>query len=77
MKTARRTSSFICWANQDADGTVRPTNVEGGADADIFVFDTDHGAYSMEASLSYGVMGGAFTRNINNLRSALCPAQVA
>ena len=51
--------------NQDADGTVRPTNVDGGADADIFVFDTDHGAYNMEASLSYGVMGGMFTRNIN------------
>lgn len=51
--------------NQDADGTVRPTDVDGGADADVFIFDTDHGAYSMEASLSYGVYGGAFTRNIN------------
>ena len=31
--------------NQDADGTVRPTDVDGGADADVFIFDTDHGAY--------------------------------
>ena len=51
--------------NQDADGTVRPTDVDGGADADVFIFDTDHGAYSMEASLSYGVWGGSITRNIN------------
>ena len=51
--------------NQDADGTLRPTNVEGGADADVYIFDTEHGAYNWEASLSYGVMGGAFTRNIN------------
>ncbi|WP_294517625.1 bacterial Ig-like domain-containing protein [uncultured Pseudoflavonifractor sp.] len=51
--------------NQDADGTLRPTNVEGGADADVYIFDTDHGAYNWEASLSYGVMGGMITRNIN------------
>ena len=51
--------------NQDADGTLRPTNVDGGADADVYIFDTDHGAYNWEASLSYGVMGGAITRNIN------------
>lgn len=61
--------------NQDANGTVRPTDVEGGADADIFVFDTDHGAYSMEASLSYGVMGGMFTRNINIYGQAYVPAK--
>ena len=61
--------------NQDADGTVRPTNVDGGADADVFVFDTDHGAYSMEASLSYGVMGGAFTRNINIYGQPYAPAK--
>ena len=61
--------------NQDADGTVRPTDVDGGADADIFVFDTDHGAYSMEASLSYGVMGGAFTRNINIYGQPYAPAK--
>ena len=61
--------------NQDADGTVRPTDVEGGADADVFVFDTDHGAYSMEASLSYGVMGGAFTRNINIYGQPYAPAK--
>lgn len=61
--------------NQDADGTVRPTDVEGGADADVFVFDTDHGAYSMEASLSYGVMGGAITRNINIYGQPYAPAK--
>ena len=61
--------------NQDADGTVRPTDVDGGADADIFVFDTDHGVYSMEASLSYGVMGGAFTRNINIYGQPYAPAK--
>lgn len=61
--------------NQDADGTVRPTDVDGGADADIFIFDTDHGAYSMEASLSYGVMGGAFTRNINIYGQPYAPAK--
>lgn len=31
----------------------------------MYVFDTDHGAYSLEASLSYGMCGGALTRNIN------------
>ena len=61
--------------NQDADGTVRPTDVDGGADADIFIFDTDHGAYSMEASLSYGVYGGAFTRNINIYGQPYAPAK--
>ena len=61
--------------NQDADGTVRPTDVEGGADADVFVFDTDHGAYSMEASLSYGVMGGMITRNINIYGQPYAPAK--
>lgn len=75
MKTARRTSSFICWATRTLTGTVRPTNVDGGADADVFVFDTDHGAYSMEASLSYGVMGGAFTRNINIYGQPYAPAK--
>ena len=61
--------------NQDADGTVRPTDVDGGADADVFIFDTDHGAYSMEASLSYGVYGGAFTRNINIYGQPYAPAK--
>ncbi len=46
-------------------GTTRPVNVEGGEDADVFIFDTNHGAYSLEASLSFGVFGGAITRNIN------------
>ena len=61
--------------NQDADGTVRPTNVDGGADADVFIFDTDHGAYSMEASLSYGVWGGSITRNINIYGQPYAPAK--
>lgn len=61
--------------NQDADGTVRPTDVDGGADADVFIFDTDHGAYSMEASLSYGVMGGRITRNINIYGQPYAPAK--
>lgn len=60
--------------NKDANGAIRPVNVEGGADADVFIFDTDHGAYSLEASLSYGVMGGAFTRNINIYGQQYTPA---
>lgn len=51
--------------SQNPDGTTIPTNVEKGADLDVYIFDTDHGAYDWEASLSYGVMGGAITRNIN------------
>lgn len=51
--------------NQELNGSTRATNVEGGADADVYIFDTDHGAYSWEASASYGVWGGAITRNIN------------
>lgn len=51
--------------SQNLDGTTIPTNVEKGADLDVYIFDTDHGAYDWEASLSYGVMGGAITRNIN------------
>jgi len=51
--------------NQNLDGSTVPTNVAGGADADVFVFDTDHGAYNWEASLSYGLYGGMMTRNIN------------
>ncbi len=51
--------------NQNLDGSTIPTNVEGGADADVFIFDTEHGAYNWEASLSYGLFGGMMTRNIN------------
>ena len=51
--------------NQNLDGSTVPTNVDAGADADIFVFDTEHGAYSWEASMSYGLWGGMMTRNIN------------
>ena len=54
---------------------MRPTNVDGGADADVFIFDTDHGAYSMEASLSYGVWGGSITRNINIYGQPYAPAK--
>lgn len=61
--------------NLDADGTVRPVNTEGGADADVYIFDTDHGAYNWEASLSYGVMGGGFTRNINIYGQTYAPVQ--
>ena len=46
-------------------GITRAVNVEGGEDADVFIFDTEHGDYTLEASLSYGVGGGTFTRNIN------------
>ncbi len=46
-------------------GVTRAVNVEGGEDADVFIFDTEHGDYTLEASLSYGVGGGTFTRNIN------------
>lgn len=61
--------------NKDADGTVRPVDVDGGADADIFIFETDHGAYNWEASMSYGVMNGMFTRNINIYGQVYTPAQ--
>lgn len=60
--------------DQDANGT-RPVNIEGGADADVFIFDTNHGAYSWEASMSYGVMGGMITRNINIYGQEYAPAQ--
>ena len=48
---------------------------DGGADADVFIFDTDHGAYSMEASLSYGVYGAVVTRNINIYGQPYAPAK--
>ena len=51
--------------NQNLDGSTVATNVDGGADADVYIFDTDHGSYSWEASLSYGLYGGMMTRNIN------------
>lgn len=46
-------------------GVTRAVNVEGGEDADVYIFDTNHGAYNYEASLSFGVFGGMITRNIN------------
>ena len=60
--------------NQNLDGSTVPTNVAGGADADVFVFDTDHGAYNWEASLSYGLYGGMMTRNINIYGQQYAPA---
>ena len=50
---------------QSTQGGTRAVNTDGGEDADIFIFDTEHGDYTLEASLSYGVSGGMFTRNIN------------
>lgn len=50
---------------QDTAGSTRAVNTEGGEDADVFIFDTEHGDYTYEASLSFGVSGGMFTRNIN------------
>lgn len=61
--------------NQNLDGSTVATNVAGGADADVFIFDTDHGAYSWEASLSYGLYGGFMTRNINIYGQEYAPAQ--
>ena len=49
----------------DSTGATRAVNTEGGEDADVFIFDTEHGDYTLEASLSFGLSGGAFTRNIN------------
>lgn len=60
--------------NQNLDGSTVPTNVSAGADADVFVFDTDHGAYNWEASLSYGLFGGMMTRNINIYGQEYAPA---
>lgn len=61
--------------NQNLDGSTIATNVAGGADADVFIFDTDHGAYNWEASLSYGLFGGMMTRNINIYGQEYAPAQ--
>lgn len=61
--------------NQNLDGSTIATNVAGGADADVFIFDTDHGAYNWEASMSYGLFGGMMTRNINIYGQEYAPAQ--
>ena len=58
---------------QDPDGSAVPTNLERGADADVFIFDTEHGAYSWTASLCYGFPGGY--RNINIYGQEYAPAQ--
>lgn len=61
--------------NQNLDGSTVATNVDGGADADVYIFDTDHGAYNWEASLSYGLYGGMMTRNINIYGQVYAKAQ--
>lgn len=61
--------------NQNLDGSTVPTNVERGADADVYIFDTDHGVYNWEASLSYGMYGGMMTRNVNIYGQEYTPAQ--
>lgn len=60
---------------QNLDGTTRATNPDGGEDADIHVFDTEHGDYSWEASFSLGLYGGAMTRNMNIYGQQYAPAQ--
>ena len=60
---------------QNLDGSTRATNPEGGEDADIHVFDTEHGDYSWEASFSLGLYGGAMTRNMNIYGQQYSPAQ--
>lgn len=59
--------------NQNLNGTTIPTMVEKGADADVYIFDTDHGAYKWEASLSYGM--GGMTRNVNIYGQEYTPAK--
>ena len=61
--------------NQDADGTVRPTNVEGGADADIFVFDTDLRRIQHGSQPELWRYGRCVHPQHQHLRSALCPCQ--
>ena len=60
---------------QNLDGTTRATNPDGGEDADIHVFDTEHGDYSWEASFSLGLYGGAMTRNMNIYGQQYAPVQ--
>lgn len=60
---------------QNADGSTRATNPDGGEDADIHVFDTEHGDYSWEASFSLGLYGGMMTRNMNIYGQQYAPAQ--
>ena len=58
---------------QALDGTTAATDVSRGADADVFIFDSNHSAYGWEASLSY--MMGFMTRNINIYGQEYAPAQ--
>jgi len=61
------------------NGMARATDVENGEDADIHIFDTDHGDYNWTASFCYGFQGGGglyvWTRNINIYGQAYTPAQ--
>ncbi len=59
----------------DAYGTCSPTPTEAGADADIQIFDTEHGDYSWEASFSYAYYYGSMTRNMNIYGQQYSPAQ--
>ncbi len=49
--------------SQDLDGNTAPTDVERGADDDVYIFDTEHGAYNWTASMSYNMSGTI--RNVN------------
>ena len=75
MNPVRKTLLFISpaiWMLTERSARSTP---KAGADADVYIFDTDHGAYNWEASLSYGVMGGGFTRNINIYGQTYAPVQ--
>lgn len=61
--------------SQSSDGSTRATNTDGGEDADIHIFDTEHGDYSWEASFSLGLYGGMMTRNMNIYGQLYSPAQ--
>ncbi len=57
------------------DGSIQEIDTAGGADADVFIFATEHGAYSWEASMSFSVMDNAFNRNVNIYGQEYVPAQ--
>lgn len=61
------------------NGATRATDTENGEDADIHIFDTDHGDYNWTASFCYGFQGSGglfiWTRNINIYGQAYTPAQ--
>ncbi len=59
----------------DSHGVCSPTPTDAGADADIQIFDTEHGDYNWEASFSYAYYYGAMTRNMNIYGQRYSPAQ--